>query len=60
MNGFELAQQLRAQHYPHPIIAISGNDTQETRKKCRNVGINAFLPKPIQLDDLEHTVLKWL
>jgi len=67
MDGFELIRQLR--HTPtlqdKVIIANSASVYEENKRKCIVVGSNAFLPKPIQTDDLLfqlqcHLSLQWI
>jgi CheY-like chemotaxis protein len=66
MDGFEAAQQMRQK--PEltgaPIIAISASVSKEDQAQSREVGIDAFLPKPINWPNLaalleEHLGLEW-
>ena len=51
MNGIDTAKAIRASGVNTPIIAVTGNDATEDRAACQAVGINGFVPKPID-DDL--------
>lgn len=49
LDGFEAAQQMM--QIPDleavPIVAVSASVSSEDRAKSREVGIDAFLPKPV-------------
>ncbi len=51
MSGFEVCHRIRTcaltRHLP--LLAISGYDSQEYRRKIFECGINAYLPKPFEL-----------
>jgi CheY-like chemotaxis protein len=51
MDGIETAYQIRnseefALDKHIPIIAITANDDSEEKRKCFDVGINAYMTKP--------------
>ncbi len=48
MREFEQQQDRQAV----PILLLSGNDTPEEIVRYASLGINAFLPKPIDRDEL--------
>lgn len=56
MNGYETAQIIRSQTDPRlcgiPIIAVSANSFDEDRRRSRKSGMNAHLPKPLNVDHL--------
>lgn len=57
MSGFEFAQKLRTQEEerslpPSSIIALTANVMQGIREKCQEAGMNEYLPKPVQKEDL--------
>ena len=64
LNGLECAKQIRAlddaSKKDLPIIAISGNAMNMSEEEFKAVGINEFVPKPINFDSLIATVTKWL
>jgi two-component system sensor histidine kinase/response regulator len=43
-----------------PIIAVTANAFEEDRAACRAVGMNDFIPKPIDVDRLYAVLLHWL
>jgi CheY-like chemotaxis protein len=57
MDGFELAERLRAQPFPTPrIIALTGYGRDTDCERTRAAGFERHLVKPIQLDDLLRAV----
>jgi hypothetical protein len=65
MNGYEATQKIRewerANSKPHlPIIALTADAYEEDRKKCLAAGMDDFLAKPLNLNDLGTTIKKWL
>ncbi len=63
MDGFEFAQRYRASGYRGaadvPIIAVTGNVVKEEIERCRSVGMNDFLAKPVELSKFELMLQKW-
>jgi signal transduction histidine kinase/ActR/RegA family two-component response regulator len=43
-----------------PIIALTANAYDEDRRRCLAAGMDGFLTKPIDLDELYVTLAKWL
>lgn len=60
MDGYQAAQAIRALPDPVlasiPIIAVSANTFEENMRKSMESGMNAHLPKPIDLEDLTRTI----
>ena len=54
MNGLELTQQLRSipEYSSLPIIAISASTSNKDIQSCLEMGMNAFLAKPVNFHDL--------
>lgn len=63
MDGMECAKAIRELGDPQksqiPIIAISGNAKNYTEDDFKSVGINEFLPKPLDFDNLVDVVKKY-
>ncbi len=63
MNGMECSRAIRGMKDPQksktPIIAISGNAMNYTEEDFKNAGINEFVQKPIDFDQLVETVQKY-
>ncbi len=47
MNGYELAQKIRASGQTAPIIFLTGNPTRESVEKALRLGATDFIAKPI-------------
>lgn len=61
MDGMECATKVRnmtSENKDIPIIAITGNANNYSMKDFESVGINGFLPKPLNYDNLVETVKK--
>jgi CheY-like chemotaxis protein/HPt (histidine-containing phosphotransfer) domain-containing protein len=56
MDGFETVTRLRAQGYEGVILALTGNSDEVTLQRCREVGMNGHLSKPIQAPALKQAV----
>lgn len=55
MDGMQCAEQIRKRTDDKantPIIAISGNAKNYSRDDFERVGINEYLPKPLNFDEL--------
>ena len=59
MDGLEATRRIRALAGPErtvPIVALSAAVFQEERQATVEAGMDAFLPKPLRLDELETTL----
>lgn len=55
MGGIEATRWIR-EHYNKQhlrIVALTGEATEESRDRCLAAGMDDFLPKPVQVEDLE-------
>jgi len=52
MNGYELVRTLREQGVCAPMIGMSANALAEEQQRCLDNGMNAWLSKPITLEQL--------
>ena len=63
LDGMECAKQIRGladkQKAQIPIVAITGNARNYSDQDFKNVGINEYLPKPLDFDKLVESVKKW-
>ncbi len=50
MNGFELLEIIRERGIDIPVIILSADIQDSTRKRCQELGIVAFLNKPVKAD----------
>jgi CheY-like chemotaxis protein len=59
MNGYEATATLRAMGLKElPIIAMTANALDEDRQLAVEAGVNAHVPKPIDVDELLSTLLR--
>jgi CheY-like chemotaxis protein/HPt (histidine-containing phosphotransfer) domain-containing protein len=62
MGGMEATENIRRQECfkALPIIALTAGVTQEERDKCKVCGMNDFIAKPINFDELTAVLSHWL
>ena len=63
MDGYELTQALRREEplgRRLPIIALTANALSGEAERCRAAGMDDYLSKPVQLDQLGTTLARWL
>jgi PAS domain S-box-containing protein len=62
MDGLEATRAIRLlpARQGTPIVALTANVFGEDREHCLEAGMNDFLPKPVDPDQLFTTLLKWL
>lgn len=62
MDGYEATEKIRADARWHklPIIAVTAKAMQDDQERCRQVGANDYLAKPIDLDRLFSLIRVWM
>jgi signal transduction histidine kinase/DNA-binding NarL/FixJ family response regulator/HPt (histidine-containing phosphotransfer) domain-containing protein len=60
MDGYEATTILRKGGYDKPVIALTANAMREDEGKCKQVGFSAFLPKPVNIEQLIETMAQWM
>ncbi|MBU1172771.1 MAG: response regulator [Proteobacteria bacterium] len=65
MDGFQATQKIRdpeskVLNHNVPIIAMTANAMEGDREKCFKIGMNGYVPKPIEPDDLYNTLKKFI
>lgn len=61
MDGFEACRQIRQLAQPQPvIIAVTANALVGERERCLNAGMDDYLSKPFQAEQLVAVVKKWI
>ena len=60
MSGFEATQAIRARESPTarrlPIVALTAHAMQGDRARCLEAGMDGYLSKPIDVDELVATI----
>ncbi len=63
MSGYDATRQVRVYEAENagtlPIIAMTANNSDAEADKCRDAGMNDFLPKPLSLAGLREQLEKW-
>jgi CheY-like chemotaxis protein len=62
MDGFEATRVLRGNHFAHRhhiIVAMTANAMAEDKAACFQAGMDDYISKPIQLNELEDVLRKW-
>jgi len=61
MDGFEATRRIRAMsHASIPIIAVTADAMPADRDRCLSQGMNDYISKPVELEQLAHVLAKWL
>jgi signal transduction histidine kinase/DNA-binding response OmpR family regulator len=65
MDGHELARRLRAAEADHgavrtPIVAVTANAMKGEEERCLASGMDAYLAKPVSIEQLRATLERWL
>lgn len=63
VDGFEATRMIRGSAGPRAqtcIVAMTAGVLTGDRDRCRDVGMNDYLPKPVHMVDLERVLARWL
>lgn len=62
MDGVQATQAIRADHRfdDLPIVAMTANAMTQDRKRCEIAGMNDFLTKPFDPDQLWKVIIHWI
>lgn len=57
---YRKAERSRGDGLRTPLIAVTGNGDEESRKECLAAGMDDYLPKPYEIDELEAALARWV
>lgn len=66
MDGYELTRRIRSDEaetaapFPLPIVALTANALRGEETRARDLGMSAFLTKPVLLNVLKDTLGQWV
>jgi two-component system sensor histidine kinase/response regulator len=63
MDGLDTTRELRRREGKGrrtPVIAMTASVMEEDRQKCMAAGMDDFMAKPIQMDEISRMLSKWL
>ncbi|MGB0119441.1 MAG: response regulator [Solirubrobacterales bacterium] len=65
LDGYDATRQLRLrevdQDLPHmPVIAMTAHAMEGDREKCLAAGMDDYLAKPLQVEELDRVLAQWL
>lgn len=60
LDGYEASKQIREKDKNIPIIALTANAMKEDIEKTKKIGMNEHLNKPVEVDRLFETLLKYI
>lgn len=60
MDGMDCAREIRKSNEHMPILAITGNANNYSMDDFNDAGINDYLPKPLNYDEMLDMVNKYL
>ena len=56
LDGIEVLRRSKQKNPEIEIIILTGHGTEDDRKLCMELGAFAYLQKPVDLEDLSHTI----
>jgi CheY-like chemotaxis protein len=59
MDGFTLTEEIRRRDRQVPIVAMTADVLDETRRRCLESGMNDCLTKPLRIEQLERVIQHW-
>lgn len=64
LDGFKATKKIRANYrsinFDTPIVALTANAFAEDRIECTAAGMNDFVAKPFNLQQISDTLIRWL
>ncbi len=62
MDGYTATERIRAKGHLEnlPVLAMTANAMQQDRERGAQAGMNDYIPKPIEPDELYSALLQWI
>ncbi|MEM1181652.1 MAG: ATP-binding protein, partial [Acidobacteriota bacterium] len=63
LDGYQTTEELRRSQGPNasvPVVALTAHAHPDERTRCLEAGMNDFLTKPVETDELYSTLQEWL
>jgi CheY-like chemotaxis protein len=67
MDGYDAAREIRRREAAAgpsrvrtPIVAMTAGALRDNAERCRNAGMDDFVPKPVDIDHLADVLLRWV
>ena len=68
MSGYETAHEIRLREQSHRQVhiiamttdAVAGEGSENTRERCLRAGMDDFISKPVQLEELTGALKRWM
>jgi signal transduction histidine kinase/CheY-like chemotaxis protein len=58
LDGYQAAEQIREAGHTLPIVAMSADETDETRKAAFEAGMNDYMMKPARVESIKKLLIK--
>jgi osomolarity two-component system sensor histidine kinase TcsA len=59
MDGYDVIEHIRSKGYPLPkIVAVTASVLAEDRERCKKMGVQYFINKPINMSQIKNVLLK--
>ena len=56
MDGIQVLEQLESQGIKLPVMVLTADVQEWLKDRCMELGVNTFLNKPVQQDQLRHAL----
>lgn len=60
MNGFDATKVLRQKGFHSPIVVLTASESEEDRRKAKEVGCNDYILKTMEMRDVERVLDRFL